>query len=640
MHKLKIYLIAILVFQINTGVGQIKLPRLISDGMVLQCDAKTNLWGWASPGEEVRLEFNNQFLNTKADEEGKWRMELAAQKPGGPYVLNFTASNEIRVENVVFGEVWVCSGQSNMELWMGRVKEKYLDVIADSENHMIRQFMVPDQYDFNKEHHDLDEGEWILANPESVLNFSAVAYFLARELNDQYKVPIGLINAAMGGSPVEAWMSEETLKKFPEAYNEMQQFKDDHLIKSIEAADKKRSNSWYKVLNEMDLGLGSKPSWNQLTADDSNWKTITIPGYWTDDESNGVYWFRRELHIPEKHVGKSASLWLGRIVDQDFAYVNGHLVGTTGYQYPPRRYNVDSLILVKNNTLAVRIISQRGRGGFVPDKPYYLAVDGDTFDISGKWKCRKGTSMKPLESQTFVRWKPGGLYNKMISPLTDYSIKGVIWYQGESNVDNPDNYHEAFSAMINNWRTAWNQGEFPFLYVQLANFMEETDEPVESDWAKLRQGQLETLSVSNTGMVVAIDLGERNDIHPLNKKDVGYRLSLLARKMAYNEKWLMASSPIPEEAEFHNNHVMIGFDHRSGQLKTRDNEPLRSLAISNDGIHYSWAEAEITGNKIKVWNENILNPISVRYAWSDNPANANLISLEGLPASPFQMNKQ
>jgi len=636
--RLTIYFIFLITPFVSNA--QLKLPRLISDGMVLQRDTELTLWGWASPGEKVILEFKDEIFQTITDENEKWEIELPPQKNGGPYTLKFSAKNEINVENVVFGDVWICSGQSNMELWMGRVREKYLDVIAESENVMIRQFLVPDKYDFKKEHNDLDGGEWTMANPQSVLGFSAVAYFFAREIYDHNQIPIGLINVALGGSPVKAWMSEEALKQFPSSYKEMQRFKDDQLIRDIEAADKQRSDSWYKIINELDQGLIAEPEWSQKGVDDHDWEIVQIPGYWIDAGANGAYWFRRKLNIPESHVGKPAKLWLGRIVDQDFAYINGKLVGTTGYQYPPRRYNVDSLILEEGNTITVRVISQRGRGEFVPDKPYYLTVDGDTFQLSGEWKYKLGATMKPMEEQTFIRWKPGGLYNGMISPLTAYKIKGVIWYQGESNADEPESYEEAFSAMINNWRDAWNQDEeFPFLYVQLANFMEETDEPVESKWAELRQAQLETLSISNTSMAVTIDLGEWNDIHPLNKKDVGFRLALLARKLAYNETDLNASSPVPIKATFSENHVVVTFNKGSGNLTTRDGKSTKHFALSNNDKNFYWAKAEIIGNEIKIWNDQVPNPTSVRYAWSNNPASANLTSEVGLPVSPFEIRK-
>jgi len=640
MSILRISILSIFVLSSLLSQAEIKLPRLISNGMVLQRDTELRLWGWASPGEHVNLEFKGAKYEATTSDEGIWGITLPTQEKGGPYKLKFSGENEITIENVVFGDVWVCSGQSNMELWMGRVKEKYLDVIAESENPMIRQYLVPDKYDFKRLHDDLDGGEWIEANPETILNFSAVAYFFARELYDQYQVPIGLINAALGGSPIEAWMSEETLKQFPASFSEMQRFKDDQLIQAIETADRQKSSSWYKVLNEFDQGLAANPQWSKQGVDDRDWNTVDIPGYWTEDASNGVYWFRRELQIPAKHIGKPASLWLGRIVDQDYAYLNGKLVGTTGYQYPPRRYTIDSLILEKRNTISIRVISQSSRGEFVPDKPYYLAVDGDTFDISGEWNYKLGASMRPMEGQTFVRWKPGGLYNRMISPLTSYKIRGVIWYQGESNAGQPETYHEAFSAMINNWRDVWNQDEeFPFLYVQLANFMEETDKPVESDWAELRQAQLETLSIQNTGMVVAIDLGEWNDIHPLNKKDVGHRLALLAKMLAYKEDKILISSPIPDKVKYFDNHVMIHFNSSSGKLKTRNNEPVKYVSVSNDGVNFFWAEVEIIGSSIKVWNDNVSKPSVVRYAWSDNPASANLVSEVGLPVSPFEVRK-
>ena len=400
-----------------TGMAQLKLPRLISDGLVLQRDIEVNVWGWATPGDKVTMSFDSKTFETTTDENGDWNLALPPQKSGGPYDLRFYAGKDITVRNVVFGDVWVCSGQSNMELWMGRVSEKYLDVIADAENPMIRQFLVPDKYDFKKEHNDLDDGEWVMANPESILGFSAVAYFFAKELYDQYEVPIGFINAALGGSPVEAWMSEEALKQFPDSYNELQKFKNDQMIKDIESADRQKNDAWYKEINTKDLGLKSEPAWTEVNVDDSDWKIMEIPGYWTEDAANGVYWFRRKLDIPKKHIGKSAKLWLGRIVDQDYAYINGKMVGSTGYQYPPRRYSVDSLILQQENTISIRVISQSGRGEFVKDKPYYLAVDGDTFDVSGQWKYKLGGAMQPKAGQTFVRWKPGGLYKKMIAPL-------------------------------------------------------------------------------------------------------------------------------------------------------------------------------------------------------------------------------
>lgn len=640
----KVFLLLLTSALSSSVFAQVNLPNLISGGMVLQRNEELKIQGTASPGESLTLLFKDKIFDTAADQNGNWEIKIPAQKAGGPHKMVFEASNRIVVEDILFGDVWVSSGQSNMELTMERVKEKYSDVIEQSYNPNIRQFLVPDDYDFKKVHHDFDDGQWQRANPQRVLGFSAVAYFFAKELYEQYQVPIGIINAALGGSPVEAWMSEQSLIKFPESYEELQKFKNDSLITHIQESDQKRIASWYDDLNRKDRGLSASPNWSHPDLDDSSWSQMNIPGYWSEDTSigdvNGVVWFRSEINLPKSMTSETAKLWVGRIVDQDFVYFNGELVGTTGYQYPPRRYTVDSSQLKEGkNELAIRVVNNTGKGGFVPDKPYYLSVGSDTLDLKGSWKYRLGATMEPLQSQTFIQWKPAGLYNKMIAPLFDYAIKGVIWYQGESNTDQPSVYDERFSSMINTWREQWNQGNFPFLYVQLANFMETTHEPVESNWAELRQAQLNTLELSNTGMVVSIDLGEWNDIHPLNKEDVGKRLALQARKIAYSEEGLIASGPVPFDAYFKQDHVQIIFDHVGSGLTTRNNEELNYFSISGDGKNFIWAKAEIEGNSVKVWSEDVTNPSAVRYAWADNPESANLYNKNELPATPFEILK-
>lgn len=624
--------------------AQVQLPKLVSDGMVLQRNQELTIWGWASPDEDVTLTFMNEEYSTSADDHGSWEIQFPPQKAGGPYEMIFKGINQITVKNILFGDVWVASGQSNMELWMGRVRYTYEDEIQNSENSEIRQFMVPDQYDFNRTHRDFENGEWQSAGPETILEFSAVAYFFAKELHDRYNVPIGIINAAVGGSPVESWMSEESLKEFPDAYEELQKFKDEDLIQQIQEEDQERIGNWYSKLNQKDEGLNANPEWSQPNVDDSGWGEMNLPGYWSEEtpigDQNGVVWFRKEIDVPERMTGKPARLWMGRIVDQDSVFVNGQLVGTTGYQYPPRRYHLDSNVLKEGtNEIAVRVINSSGRGGFVPDKPYYLAVKKDTLHLNGDWKYKLGASMEPLASQTFVRWKPAGLFNRMITPLLDYSIKGVIWYQGESNTGEPYEYEKRFSTMIQTWRENWNQDNFPFLFVQLANYMETSDELVQSNWAELRQAQLNTLELPNTGMAVTIDVGEWNDVHPLNKKDVGHRLALQARKIAYGEEELVAGGPIPERSMFHSSEVIIQFKNVGNGLTTFNGKPPQYFAISDDGENFVWADTEIMENSIRVWNHEISNPVAVRYAWANNPESANLTNHKGLPATPFEVTK-
>jgi len=631
-------LVSIALILVSLAHAQIKLPRLISDGMILQRETNVKLWGWAAPGEIITVGFNKKTFTTTADANGKWMVLFPPQKAGGPYEITFAASNRIVVKDILFGDVWICGGQSNMELMMERVKDKYDGVIAKASNPRIRQFLVPDKYDFTRPHEDMESGEWVAADAQSILDFTAVGYFFAADIFAKYNVPIGLINAALGGSPAEAWISEEALRKFPSYYNEAQMFKDNDLITTIESSDRKRNGAWYGMLNKSDGGLNRR--WSDPATNVSDWPEMQIPGYWADGvigRVNGSVWFRKEIDLPAHMVGKAARLHLGRIVDADSAYVNGKFVGTTSYQYPPRRYEIPpNTLRGGKNTIVVRVINSSGRGGFVPDKPYELTCGSDTIDLKGTWKHKLAATMEPLGPQTFIRWKPIGLFNAMIAPVLNYAIKGVIWYQGESNTKKPSEYADLMRTLIEDWRTRWQQGDFPFLFVQLANFMEARQEPTESSWAELRQAQLSTLTVPNTGMAVAIDVGEWNDIHPENKAEVGKRLALLARRIAYGDKAIVASGPLYRDVKREGNKLIISFADMGSGLATSDGRPPKHFAIAGGDSKFVWANAEIRGNTVIVWNDAIANPVAVRYAWGDNPAGANLCNKEGLPASPFE----
>jgi sialate O-acetylesterase len=641
-HKKLVHCFAFFLISLSS-FGQVRLPALISDGMVLQRDAHVKIWGWAANHEMVSISFIDSVYSTTANAGGEWVIKLSGLKTGGPFTMTINASNMITISNIMIGDVWVCSGQSNMELPMKRVSPIYETEIANSENPYIRHFTVPQKYNFNTPQPDMESGTWQMANPNTILNFSAVAYFFAKELYEKYHVPIGLINSSLGGSPAESWISEESLKKFPEHYNEAQRFKDNSLINQIENSDKERIDTWYNQLRQKDEGYKDplKP-WFSTDVNTSDWDIIKVPGYWANGALgaiNGVVWFRKDIYIPASMAGKPANLILGRIVDADSVYMNGIFVGTTGYQYPPRRYDIPANLLIKGkNVLVVRVINNIGKGGFVPDKPYELVSGDHTIDLKGDWKYRLGAEMEALESKTFIRLKPVGLYNAMISPLLNYSIKGVIWYQGESNTGRPLEYSTLFPALINDWRNNWNQGEFSFLFVQLANYMETKNQPAESNWALLREAQLKTLSLPNTGMAVTIDIGEWNDIHPLHKKDVGKRLALAAQKIAYGEHKIVYSGPIYQSMKIAGNKAILTFSNIGGGLVAKAGE-LNYFAIAGIDKQFVWAKAKIENDTVIVWSENVPNPIAVRYAWADNPEGANLYNIEGLPASPFRTDK-
>ena len=621
--------------------SQVRLPRLISDGMVLQRDAPVKIWGWAAKNEKLSLHFIDSSYSITADNKGNWNILIYNLKAGGPYTMTISASNTVSINNIMVGDVWVCSGQSNMEHTVGSFSWVYKDVIADSKNEYIREFNVPQGYNFNKLLKDLPSGKWEIANPENVPNFSAVAYFFGKYIYEKYKIPIGLINSSLGGSPAESWLSEDALKEFPEYYREAQKFKDSSLIKKIEKNDSKRINEWYSLLNRKDNGFKNPEKiWYDTSLNTSDWDTMSIPGYWADKKIgpvNGVVWFRRKVNIPASMVGKKGKIILGRIVDADSVFINGKFVGTTSYQYPRRRYDFPPGILKKGeNTVVVRVISNIGIGGFVPGKPYEIVVGDTAVNLKGQWKYKLGAEMPPLQSQTFIRWKPGGLFNAMLAPLLNYRIKGVIWYQGESNADKPIEYRKLFPALIRDWREEWHEGNFPFLFVQLPNFMKAEKQPSESNWALLREAQLKALSLPYTGMAVTIDIGEWNDIHPVDKKDVGKRLVLAAERVAYGDKDVVYSGPVYKSMKVEGNKIILSFTNTGSGLTARDDQKLGGFAIAGPDKHFIWADAKIEKDKVVVWNDKIENPVAVRYAWADNPEKANLYNKEGLPASPFR----
>ena len=626
-----------ILFVYSIAQAEIRLPRLISDGMVIQRDTKVSVWGWASPNEKIIVRFYDKVYSTVGDKDGNWSVTLPPMKAGGPYIMKVEASNIIEIKNILIGDVWVCSGQSNMALPMERVKERYAAVIANAENPAIRHFFLSTQYDFKMRHEDIPSGSWMSATPENVLKFSATAYFFAKSLYDKYKVPIGLINASVGGSPAEAWLSADALKRFPEHLKEAERFKSDALVDSIQNTERSISRMWYNTVYKNDNGYQEQKKWYDSTYSDVHWPVMNIPGYWHNqglNDLNGVVWFRKEFTVPATMVGKPVKLYLGCIVDSDSVYVNGKMVGTTGYRYPPRRYTIPEQILKPGkNVIVIRVINTTGKGGFVEDKAYQITDGTATIDLRGSWKYQVGTTAQSLAPTTFLQYKPGGLFNAMISPLLHVPIKGVIWYQGESNTARADTYQAIFSTMIEDWRKHWNQGSFPFLYVQLSNYAPIASS--ESGWSQLRDAQLKTLSVPNTGMAVTIDIGEWNDLHPLNKEDVGKRLALAAQYIAYGDKKVVYSGPIYRSKEIKGDKIILHFTSVGSGLISKNNESLKYFEIAGADKKFFQAQTKITGNKITVWSEQVKSPVVIRYAWMDNPQGANLYNREGLPASPF-----
>jgi sialate O-acetylesterase len=634
--------VALSFLKIENSSAQVRLPAFVSDSMIVQRDAKLKIWGWAAPGEKVTVRFANKNYKTNAEADGKWIVYTSPLKTGGPYEMEITSSNKIVLKNILAGDVWLCAGQSNMVHSLELHQERYAEDIAKANNYQIRQFLVPTVADLQNAVDDFPNGKWRSATKKDVLKFSVVAYFFAKQLHEKYHVPIGIINASVGGTPIEAWTSEEGLKEFPEILSVVQKNKDTSYVNSANRAAQAFNRERAKRKIE-DKGLTAATPWYDINYRPTNWNTINIPGYWEDQgvkDLDGVVWYRRGIELPASMGGKPAKIALGRIVDADFLYINGKLIGNTGYQYPQRRYQVPAGVLrAGKNIFVVRVLNMNGKGGFVPDKPYYLLADGQTIDLEGEWQYKVG-EIYPRDANApggiAAQNQPTALYNAMIAPLTNFQLKGVVWYQGETNAWRASEYAKLLPALIADWRAKWQQGDLPFLYVQLPNFMEVNYSPSESQWAVLREAQLKTLRIKNTGMAVAIDLGEWNDIHPGNKKPIGERLALAAQHVAYGDKDVVYSGPVIQSYTIEGNKIIITFSHVGGGLISIDGEELNQFAIAGADKKFVWAKAKIENNTVVVWNENIPRPMYVRYAWADNPQGANLYNAEKLPASPFR----
>ena len=626
----------------TTCFGQIRLPKLISNGMVLQRDVKLNVWGWDKPGAKITVRFKNTAYQTATDANGKWRVTLPPTVAGGPFTMEITGSSRIRLNDILLGDVWFCSGQSNMVHQLNIHDVTYAREIKEANYPQIRQFLIPTLTNLQAAQPDLPTGQWKAAVGDDVRPFSAVAYFFARKIHSTYKIPVGIINASVGGTPIEAWTSEEGLTDFATLKTTITTNKDTTYINGI---TRKPPTT---PVAPIDLGTASSPTWSDVSYTPKGWRPINIPGYWEDQgmkELNGVVWYRREITIPASMTGKPARVFLGRIVDADELYINGKPIGRTTYQYPQRRYTVPAdLLKAGRNVFVIRVTNTAGKGGFVPDKPYCLFAGTDTLDLKGTWQYKVGSAYRPTARGATgsnpaggfsAQNQPTALYNAMVAPVIDYAVKGFCWYQGESNAGSPEEYVRLLPALINDWRRLWKQGPLPFLYVQLPGFMDYNYQPSESNWAVLRQAQLNALNVPNTAMAVAIDLGEWNDIHPDNKKDVGERLALAALKTAYQES-LVSSGPLYQSAAVNGNKIVISFTSTGGGLIANDGEDLSEFAIAGSDKKFVWARAKIDGDKVVVWSDEVPAPRYVRYAWADNPVNPNLYNTEKLPASPFR----
>ena len=642
--KTKIKLFLLLSFTIFSQLNlkaEVKLPRIFSSNMVLQQGIEIPIWGWADKGERITVTFDKQSVRTQTDSNGKWMVKLPVQEYGGPHTLTIKGKNTIVFENILIGEVWICSGQSNME-WRVAQSNNAENEIATANFPKIRLYTVPKAVaQFPQD--DISSGEWVECTPETVSNFSAVGYFFGRDIFNELNVPVGLIHSSWGGTVAETWSSAETISKDPDLKEKLTELQQMDLTKYQE----EKMSQIRKILGgeipEKDMGMeNGQPVWSAIDFNDSSWKTIKAPMYWEQQgymDIDGIGWYRKEIQLTEQETNANATLHLGKIDDSDITFMNGIEIGKTENLYDKERiYTIDKKYLKPGkNIIVVRVDDTGGNGGIWGDpKDQFLAIGNEKMDISGNWKF-KISKAKVGAVNIGPNSYPTLLFNGMINPILPYGIKGAIWYQGESNAGRAKQYQRIFQDMIKDWRTHWGQGDFPFLFVSLANFNPPVQAPGESDWAELREAQTKTLSLPNTGMALAIDIGEALDIHPKNKQDVGKRLALNALKVAY-KKDIVYSGPMYQTVEFKDGKAYITFSETGSGLMAKDKYGyLKGFTLAGADKKFQWAKAEIVDNKtVMVYSENINDPKSVRYGWANNPDDVNLYNGEGLPANPFR----
>ncbi len=628
----------------GTVLGELSLPAVISDHMVLQQGKALPIWGWGEPGETVTIRIGLQVQKTVVGEDGRWKAYLDPLSPvNEPLELTLEGQNTIVIEDILVGEVWLASGQSNMQFSVGAT-DSAVEEISAADYPSIRLFKVPRNSSLTPV--ETIEGAWEVCRPESVADFSAVAYFFGKELHRRLEVPIGLISSSWGGTNAEEWTDMEWLlgeESFQPILDRWQQ-----TPKSIK--------SLYSEPSSVELVLDEV----RLIPEDSEGELLIVDDFEDGDLVNLLFgdWVARQgtgkasvltLQTPgfggtegalrfesDFKVGTTPSLQLnyfpGRLIDLSeyraisFA-VRGNGILRFGSLQPTitdsDKYTYKKIPLSEAWELVNIPFSELSQAGWGKQQPFAAhSLSGALFEVF------------PVGES--VARPPGGLYNGMIQPLIPFASRGAIWYQGEGNAGRAEQYQELLPTMIRSWRRAWAQDEFPFQIVQLPNYRNRQEMPTESDWAELRDAQLKTAKgMQNVGLAVTIELGEADDVHPRSKKEVGRRLALLALGETYGREEEVYSGPIFDSMTIEENKIRLSFNHIGSGLIAAGGHSLRGFAIAGAEQQFHWAEAVIENATVLVWSDAVPNPVTVRYAWADNP-DCNLYNQEGLPASPFK----
>ncbi|ADE81487.1 sialate O-acetylesterase [Xylanibacter ruminicola] len=644
----KIIFFCATLFCLSVADAKVTMPKLFQSGMVVQRGKLIPVWGHADAGEAVTVRFNKKVYQTTADADGRWRVDLPKMKAGGPYQLTV---NDQTIDNILVGDVWLLSGQSNIDVTIERVYPQYTQEIDNYENNEIRLFRVQNETSTHGVKEDIRHTNinWKPVNKQNAWLFSAAGYFLGKRMFQTNKVPQGIIVNSWGGTPIEAWISEDSLKAdYPMLIKKLQMYQNDNYVRAQMQANGAANQQWESILNQTD------PGYADVAVDETSWQQID-QNNWTW-RGTGSVWLRQHITIDKEHAGKPARLLLGTLFDRDVTYLNGKQIGQTGYQYPPRRYDIpEGMLKEGDNVIAIRFINKFGAVHFIPEKPYMLCFGDDRLSqnpmpkdvqpLSQLWKMKVGAEMPQCpSSDVSLQNLPTTLYNAVLYPLAPYAINGVVWYQGESNTGNPAPYADHLKKLMGSWRDRWNDLQMPFVIVQLANYdgrqqtgfprpITPQTEPVNSGWAQLREAQRVVAKAdAKAELAVINDLGETVDIHPLRKKEVAERIGLCFDKLLYNNK--VKLSPEVVSTQVSDAAIQLTLDQpiQEGDLYT--------FEVCNNGNNtYQNVPAVGKGNVITllVPQASQASALKIRYAWKDDPKQANVRSLSGLPMSSFEL---
>ena len=644
----KIIFFCATLFCLSVADAKVTMPKLFQSGMVVQRGKLIPVWGHADAGEAVTVRFNKKVYQTTADADGRWRVDLPKMKAGGPYQLTV---NDQTIDNILVGDVWLLSGQSNIDVTIERVYPQYTQEIDNYENSQIRLFRVQNETSTHGVKEDIRHTNinWKPVNKQNAWLFSAAGYFLGKRMFQTNKVPQGIIVNSWGGTPIEAWISEDSLKAdYPMLIKKLQMYQNDNYVRAQMQANGAANQQWESILNQTD------PGYADVAVDETSWQQID-QNNWTW-RGTGSVWLRQHITIDKQHAGKPARLLLGTLFDRDVTYLNGKQIGQTGYQYPPRRYDIpEGMLKEGDNVIAIRFINKFGAVHFIPEKPYMLCFGDDRFSqnpmpkdvqpLSGLWKMKVGAEMPQCpSSDVSLQNLPTTLYNAVLYPLAPYAINGVVWYQGESNTGNPAPYADHLKKLMGSWRDRWNDQQMPFVIVQLANYdgrqqtgfprpITPQTEPVNSGWAQLREAQRVVAKAdAKAELAVINDLGETVDIHPLRKKEVAERIGLCFDKLLYNNKVKLAPEVVSTQVSDAAIQLTLDQPIQEGDLYT--------FEVCNNGNNtYQNVPAVGKGNVITllVPQASQASALKIRYAWKDDPKQANVRSLSGLPMSSFEL---